>query len=117
MCLCSLRQVGARAMTAGKNRRPDLLHLDEPGCCPRCGEPLHPQTDAVIAGGSWCKRGLWGLPVTGGHLFVCRCPRCQIELVSFPDGWPQGADMDPSQVQWYPVENTEENAPPDRSRE
>jgi hypothetical protein len=89
-------------METGETRWADWPYLDEPGCCPRCGIQLRPQADAVLAGGSWSKSGLWGLPVTGGHVFECQCPRCQATLLSFPDGWPRWEDMDPSQVRWSP---------------
>jgi hypothetical protein len=89
-------------MMARKDRWPDLPHLDEPGCCPRCGEVLRPAASAVLAGGSWSKQGAWGGPETGGHLFVCTCPGCASRLLSFSDGWPRWEDMDACQVRWYP---------------
>jgi hypothetical protein len=89
-------------MEARKDRWPDLPHVDEPGCCPRCGTQLRPDADAVHAGGSWSKNGPRGGMVTGGHLFQCQCPQCESSLLAFPDGWPPWRDIDPSQVRWYP---------------
>jgi hypothetical protein len=84
-------------------------HLDKPGCCPSCGLSLCLRTDAVLAGGSWSKRGELGSCVTAGHLFECRCPGCDLPLLSFPDGWPQWQEMDPAQVLWYPRDLEEAN--------
>jgi len=87
-------------------RWPDLPHLHQPGCCPRCGRQLRLGADEVSAGGSWSKRGSRGLPVTGGHLFSCQCPGCAMSLLSFPDGWPQWQEIDSSGVVWYPAEDS-----------
>jgi hypothetical protein len=84
--------------------QPDLAHLHQPGCCPRCGENLCPDAKDVLAGGAWTRRDQKGNTVTGGHVFSYQCPRCGIALLSFPDGWPRWQEVDPSLVRWYPQE-------------
>jgi hypothetical protein len=91
-------------MGTNKDRFPHLPYLSHPGRCPRCGVTLCPEAHTVIVGGSWSKGGPRGEPVTAGHVFECQCPRCELRLLSFPDGWPRWEDMDPSQVLWCPKE-------------
>jgi hypothetical protein len=91
-------------MAAWKDRYTDLPYLHQPGYCPRCGQQLRPLAEQVVAGGEWSTSDGRGGIMTTGHLFTCKCPGCEMPLLSFPLGWPNWQEVDPARVQWYPNE-------------
>src|SRR5262245_57615062 len=81
---------------------PEHVAGNRPDECPACGTKISLARIEVAVGGSWCTSDRHGKAVTGGHNFLCRCPNCGIELMSFPSGFPTWEQVDRTQVLWYP---------------